>query len=117
MARAPRDKPAMGLPARRKMPAASSAEDALANLAKQCAARQQSRQCRGSFFRRRRRFAAPLKCTRMAKFHNTILHPYSQGLALQYSSARLLFSSSLHEKLTWTLPHQSCGKHRAPVAL
>src|SRR5208282_475358 len=39
----------------------------------------------GSFFRRRRL----AECPRIAKFHNTILHPHSQDLAPQYPGTRL----------------------------
>ena len=100
--------------AKRKMLAASgaedckhSAEDALACLAEQCAARRQARQYRGSFSGRRRwRFVARLagKCPRIVEFHNTILHPHSQNRVPQHSGTRISVPLLFTRKLVRTLP-------------
>ena len=107
---------AKGRSAKRKMLAASraedrehSAKDAFADWAGQCAARRQARECRGLSFRRRRwRPAARLvdDCPRIAEFHDTILHPHPQTRAPQHPGTRLFFSG-LHRRLAWTLSRRT----------
>ncbi len=104
--------------AKRKTLAASGAEvrkhdaeDALACLAEQCAARRQARQCRGSFSGRRRwRFVARLaaKCPRIDKFHNTIPHPLAQNLVPQHSGTRISVLTSFTGELVQVLPLRPC---------
>jgi hypothetical protein len=103
-----------GMFAKRKMLAAScaedrkhGAEDARACLAEQCAARRRARQYRGSFSGRRRwRSVARLagKYPRMVEFHDTILHPHAQALVPQHSGTRISVLPFFAWKLVRTLP-------------
>ncbi len=107
---------AKGMFAKRKMLAASGAEDrkhgaedALA-LAEQCVALRRARQYRRSFSGRRRwRFVARLagKYPRMVEFHDTILHPHAQNLVPRHSGTRISVLPSCSRKLVRTLPLRS----------
>ena len=109
---------AKGMFAKREMLAASgaedrkhSAEDALACLAEQGAARRRARQYRGSSGRRRWRFAARLarQYPRKVEFHDTILHPHAQNRVPQCSGTCLFVLPSLTEKLARSLPLRPCA--------
>jgi hypothetical protein len=114
---------ARAMSANREMMAASGAEDcnhgaedALACLAEQCAARPRARQYQGPFSGRRRwRFAERLagQCPRIVEFHDAIPHPYAQNLVPQHSSTRLFALPVLTGKLARGLPARHARAARA----
>jgi hypothetical protein len=90
------------------------AEDALACLAEQCAAR--PRQYRGPFTGRRRwRFAERLagQCPRIVELHDIIPHPHAQNLVPQHSGTRLFVVPVLTGKLARGLPARHARAARA----